>query len=90
VLPVAGNFYRLRIRQGIVGHVLRIRPVLVAGHIVLHKSLTPRRKPGPDPGIICLNREPPAPSVQIIMDFLVVGDPIRGQEDLLFRRDLDD
>lgn len=81
--PVAsaiGNLNGLRKPQRVLRHDLRVVPVPVSGHVVLHKLHAPRRNVRPVTGVICLDGEPPAFAVYIVVyaDLAVVGDDFSG------------
>ena len=78
VPPVSSDLHRLREGERVLGHDLRVRRVPLAGHVVLHEALAPRRNGGPVPGVVGLDGEPPAVAVQIVIypDFAVSGDQL--------------
>ena len=80
VASAIGNLNGLRKRHRVLRHDLRVVPVLVSGHVVLHELHAPRRNGRPVTGVICLDGEPPAFAVYIVVyaDLAVVGDDFSG------------
>ena len=60
VLAIAGNLHRLGERQRVVGRELRVRPVPVAGHVILYPLHAPVWNRHPDSGVVGLDGESPA------------------------------